>query len=69
MIQFFLPVQLQFPVRANNNQMKALFETILSKRTHLKCFGQFCPESLRQEGGGDGAGKADQHHDRIRDLD
>ena len=69
MIQFFLPVQLQFPARANNNQMKALFETILSKRTHLKCFGQFCPESLRQEGGGDGAGEADQHHDQVRDLD
>merc|ERR1719180_779221 len=33
----------------------------------LKCFRQLCPKSFRQEGGGDGTGQADQHHDHVRD--
>ena len=37
--------------------------------TCLKGFGQFGAKGLGQEGGGDGAGEADQHHDHVRDLD
>ena len=36
--------------------------------TCLKGFGQFGAKGLGQEGGGDGAGQADQHHDHVRDL-
>ena len=37
-------------------------------KTCLKCFRQLGPKGLWHEGGGDGAGEADQHHDHVRDL-
>ena len=50
-----------------NSRLLEISSKYVSK-TYLKCFRQFCPKGLRQEGGSDGAGEADQHHDHVWDL-